>query len=143
MGPKTARDGKKYSFIHTMDEILQLGRDMATGNVGLLLDAYHWYTSGGVMTDLERLTDADIVDVHVNDAPAGVPRDEQQDLVRTLPGETGMIGVPAFLKALGRAGYNGPVMVEPFSKRLRNVAAEEAVRLTAEALDGVWKEAGL
>ena len=143
LGPKTLRDGHKYEFIHTMDGMLAFCREIGTGNLGLLLDAFHWYTAGGTMADLERLTDAEIVDVHVNDAPAGVPLDRQLDGVRGLPGETGAIGVPAFLAAIARIGYTGPVMVEPFSQRVRELPPEDAVRITGEALNKVWREAGL
>lgn len=143
LGPKTLRDNHPYGFIHTMDGMLALCRDISAGNVGLLLDCYHWHTAGGVLADLDSLTDADIVDVHVNDAPAGVPLDKQLDGVRGLPGETGVIGVPAFLAAVARLGYTGPVMVEPFSQRVRELPPEDAVRVTAEALHEVWREAGL
>ncbi len=143
LGPKTLRDGHPYEFIHTMDGMLALCQDIGTGNVGLLLDAYHWYTAGGTMADLDGLTDAEIVDVHVNDAPAGVPLEKQLDGVRGLPGETGVIGVPAFLAAVAHVGYTGPVMVEPFSQRVRELLPEDAVRVTGEALNKVWREAGL
>lgn len=143
LGPKTLRDGHPYEFIHTMDGMLAFCEEIGTGNVGLLLDAYHWYTAGGTLADLARLTDAAIVDVHVNDAPAGVPLDKQLDGVRGLPGETGVVGVPAFLRAVAAIGYTGPVMVEPFSQRVRELPAEDAVRVTGEALNQVWREAGL
>ena len=143
LGPKTLRDGHPYEFIHTMDGMLAFCDEIGTGNVGLLLDAYHWYTAGGTLADLARLTDAAIVDVHVNDAPAGVPLDKQLDGVRGLPGETGVIGVPAFLRAVAAIGYTGPVMVEPFSQRVRELPPEDAVRVTGEALNQVWREAGL
>ena len=143
LGPKHLRDGHPYAFIHTMDGMLQLARDIGTGNVGLLFDAFHWYTSGGVPADIARLSDADIVDVHVNDAIAGAGPEEQQDQVRALPGETGVIDLVAFLRGLAQIGYSGPVMVEPFSQRVRSLPPEEAVRVTAEALDKVWREAGL
>lgn len=143
LGPKTLRDGHPYEFIHTMDGMLALCDEIGAGNMGLLLDCYHWYTAAGTMADLDRLTDAQIVDVHVNDAPAGVPLDKQLDGVRGLPGETGVVGVPAFLAAVARIGYTGPVMVEPFSQRVRELPPEDAVRVTAEALHKVWREAGI
>ncbi len=143
IGPKTLLPGHPYTFIRTMDGMLKLCREIGTGNMGLLLDAYHLYTSHGSIADVERLTDADIVEVHVNDAPAGIPVDEQLDLVRALPGETGVIDLVGFLKALARVGYSGPVMVEPFSERVNAMAPDDAVRTTAEALDKVWKQAGL
>jgi sugar phosphate isomerase/epimerase len=143
LGPKTLREGKRFPFIHTMDGMLQLARDIGTGNVGLLFDAFHWYTSGATLADIARLSDADVVDVHVNDAAAGVPPELQLDRVRGLPGETGVIDLPAFLRGLNAIGYSGPVVVEPFSERVNALPPEEAVRVTAEALDSVWRKAGL
>ena len=34
-------------------------------------------------------------------------------------------------------------MVEPFSQRVRELPPENAVRVTGEALNKVWREAGL
>ncbi len=147
LGPKTLRNNHPYEFIHTLDGMLALCRDIehaaGTRNMGLLLDAYHWYTAGGTLDQLARLRDADIVDVHVNDALPGIPLDELPDTHRALPGETGVIDLRGFLQALARLGYNGPVVVEPFSPRLKEMSPEDAVRTTAEALHQVWRNAGL
>ena len=146
IGPKTLRAGHRYDFISTMDGLLDLARAIGTGNVGLLLDAYHLYTSGGSIDDLDGISAADVVRVHVNDAIAGVPRDEQQDQVRDLPMAQGVIDLPAFLRKLDRLGYDGPVTVEPFNKRLNELAArdpEAAARETAASLDRAWVAAGL
>jgi sugar phosphate isomerase/epimerase len=142
LGPKTLRDGQPYTFIHTAKGMLELC-DAVGLNVGLLLDAWHWYTAGNDKADLDLLTASNVVDVHVNDAPAGISIDEQVDSVRCLPGETGVINLNGFLGALQRVGYEGPVVVEPFNSRLNAMPAEDAVRTTAEALYKVWREAGL
>jgi sugar phosphate isomerase/epimerase len=138
IGPKTSRDRRKHQFIYTMDAMLDLCADVGTGNLGLLLDAWHLYTGGGEMDDVLRLTDEQIVNVHINDAPAGIPRDEQKDGVRCLPGETGVINLRRFLECLVQIGYTGPVMAEPFSDRVRQMPKEEAIRATKEAMDSVW-----
>jgi len=143
IGPKTCRDGRAHPFIHTMDGMLELCRDIGTGNVGLLLDCWHWHTSGGTAEDLARLTNADVVDVHINDAPAGVPMDELHDTTRAMPGETGVIDIAAFLQGLDRAGYDGPIAVEPFSQRILDLPPEERLRETREAVDKVWRVARL
>lgn len=142
LGPKTLRDGQPYAFIYTVQGMLELCNAVGP-NVGLLLDAWHWYTSSNDLADLELLTAENVVDVHVNDAPAGIPIDEQVDTVRRLPGETGVIDLNAFFGALQRVGYDGPVVVEPFNARLKAMLAEDAVRETAEALHKVWRAAGL
>ena len=143
IGPKTKREGHRYEFIHTMDGMLELCDRIGTGNVGLLLDCWHWYTAGGTVDDLRRLEDANIVDVHVNDAPAGIPVDEQIDSVRCMPGETGVIDIGELLKALDEIGYTGPIMAEPFSEKVQNMTARLAAQATAEAMRAIWRRAGL
>jgi len=63
--------------------------------------------------------------------------------VRCLPGETGVINLVGFLKALRDIGYNGPVTPEPFSEKVNRMEPEEAVKVTGEALKRVWELAGL
>ena len=138
IGPATSRASKKYEFIYTMDGMLELCRAAGTGNVGLLLDCWHLYTSGGSMDDVLGLTDDDVVQVHINDAPAGVALEDHLDNVRGLPGETGVMDVRRFLECLQQIGYTGPVMAEPFSERVRQMQTEDAVRATKEAIDSVW-----
>jgi len=140
LGPKTIRAKFKHEFIYTMDGMLKLCRSVGTGNVGLLLDAWHLYTGGGSVEDVLTLTDHDVVNVHINDAPAGIPLEKQMDGVRCLPGETGVIGVPRFLQRLKQIGYTGPVMAEPFNERLRQMKPDDAVRATKEAIDSVWPD---
>lgn len=141
LGPKTLRDGHKHEFVYTIDGMLELCSAIATGNVGLLLDAWHWYTSHGIFADLGKLTADDVVYVHINDAPTGIPIDEQIDNVRTLPGETGVIDLKGFLQALKKIGYDGPVTPEPFSQRVREMPAPEAAKATGDSLLKVWREA--
>lgn len=143
VGPKTMRAGKPNPFIYDQAGLFKLFEAVGAANLGILLDAFHWYTSGGDVKDLEQLTDALVVVVHVNDAAAGVARDEQIDNVRAMPGETGVIDIAAFMRALDRMAYTGPVMVEPFCAWVRALPAEEAVAATARSLDKIWAVAGL
>jgi len=146
IGPKTFRAAFRHEFIYTLDGLMELVAAIGTGNVGVLLDSWHLYTSGGSLADLERLTNHDVVVVHVNDAPAGIARDEQIDTVRTLPMETGVIDLVGFMRALREMEYDGPVMPEPFSQRINDLAATEpeaAAREAARSMDALWREAGL
>lgn len=146
LGPKTLRAGFRHAFIHTLGGLLELCAAIGTGNVGVLLDAWHLYTSGGVSDDLDRLGARDVVVVHVNDAPAGLPRDAQIDTARELPLATGVIDLPGFMGKLRALGYDGPVTVEPFNTALEGVARadpERAARLVAQSLDRLWHAADL
>jgi len=143
VGPRTSRINRKYEFIHDMDGMLKLRDAIETKNLGLLLDCWHWYTSHGTLDQITGLRGRDIVYVHVNDAPLGIPVDEQIDNVRRLPGETGVIDIAGFLNALKEIGYDGPVTPEPFEKKLKELTAREAVSKVGKALDKTWKCAGL
>ncbi|MGE5222554.1 MAG: sugar phosphate isomerase/epimerase family protein [Omnitrophica WOR_2 bacterium] len=137
IGPRTVREGHKYSFVHTLEQMLDLCEAVGP-NAGLLLDAYHWYTSLGIVEELLILDDRQVVYVHVNDAPAGIPIEQQQDLVRCLPGDSGVIDLPGFLQALHTIGYKGPVVPEPFVKELHELTPAEAAGRAGEAMQRVW-----
>jgi sugar phosphate isomerase/epimerase len=138
IGPSTLRAGHPYTFISTIQGGLDLARRLGTGNVGLLLDAFHWYTSNGTAADIQALSANDIVYVHVNDAVAGRSVDEQMDLERDLPGATGVIDIATFMRAVKDTGFDGPVAVEPFNARVSALEPAEQVRLAAESLTRIW-----
>ncbi len=143
IGPKTLRKSFKYRFIYTMDGMLALGAAIGTGNVGLLLDIWHLYTSHGTVDQVRELAPSEVVVVHINDAPPGVDVDEQLDQVRMLPGESDVLPIGAFLNALADIGYDGPVTVEPFSQRVRELDIASAVAATAKSIAEVWPSAGM
>ena len=143
IGPRTMRVEKEHEFIYTMEGMLELCDEIGTGNMGLLLDAWHWYTSHGTLDDLKKLTVDQVVHVHINDAPKGIPIDDQVDNVRRLPGETGVIDLVGFLKCLDEIGYEGPVTPEPFSDKVKGLPPLEAAQMTAKGLLKVWNAAGL
>jgi len=142
IGPKTLRETQKFPFIHTMDAMLALGREIGP-NVGLLLDSYHWYTSHGTVSELRALTPQQVVVVHVNDAPLGVRVDEQLDGVRDLPGATGAIDIASFLQSLQAIGYQGPVIPEPFVDLSALPSDTARLQRVGAAMDDIWRKAGL
>lgn len=143
IGPQTKRIDEPYGFIYTLPGMLALCEAIGTGNAGLLLDCWHWHTGLGTISDLRALVADDVIHVHVNDAPAGVDLVDQIDNIRALPSETGVIDLVGFLKVLAEIGYEGPVTPEPFSQRVRELPAEQAVRETGAGLDKAWQAAGL
>ncbi len=125
---------QRYTFIHTLAETRDLIGEIGTGSVGVVLDSWHWTMAGDTEADLLALRNEDIVSVDLNDAPAGVPRDEQQDGRRELPCATGVIDVATFLNALQRVGYDGPVRCEPFNKAVNDLDNEAACAATIVAM---------
>ena len=138
VGPRTSRARYRFPFICTQLDMMELVQAIDTDNVGLLLDSWHWYTSHGTVAELLELTNKDVVHVHVNDAPAGIPIDQQVDNRRKLPVTTGVIDLKGFINALVRIGYDGPVECEPFDQQLRQMEDEAAVQKTIESLERLW-----
>ncbi len=146
IGPRTFRAQFRHEFIYTLAGLMDLIAAIDVPNVGVMLDSWHLFASGGSLDDLVKLTNDDIVVVHVNDAPAGIPWDEQIDTVRTLPMETGVIDLAGFMQALQKLGYDGPVMPEPFSQRVSDLAATDplaAAREAARSMAALWRLSGV
>jgi sugar phosphate isomerase/epimerase len=138
VGPRTSRARFRFPFICTQLDMMELVGAIGTPNVGLLLDSWHWYTSHGTVEELLRLANKGIVHVHVNDAPSGVPVDEQVDNRRALPVTTGVIDLKGFINALVKIGYDGPVECEPFDQELRKMDPDAALLKTSESLNRLW-----
>jgi sugar phosphate isomerase/epimerase len=85
------------------------------------------------VAELQTLSDQ-LVHIHINDAPAGVDRDEQIDNQRRLPGATGVIDITGFLRSVARTGYDGPITAEPFDKTVNALPPEEAAQVNAKAV---------
>jgi sugar phosphate isomerase/epimerase len=126
----------EFVGLHIADAPAQTYRDLAATldllarvrqpNVGVLLDSYHWYLSGGTVGEIAAMPAGLPLFVHINDAPPGEAA-TLDDSMRLLPGE-GVIDLSAFLGAIAARDYDGPVSVEVFSERLRALPPEEAAR---------------
>ncbi|HEY5586789.1 MAG TPA: sugar phosphate isomerase/epimerase family protein [Ruminiclostridium sp.] len=139
LGPPKLRKGVKFEFIHNLDQMMELCNAIGTNNVGLLLDVWHWDLAGQTYADFKKLpNEKSVVLAHIMDAPAGVPVDEQEDLVRCLPGSTGVLKIQDFFKGLQDIGYTGPVVAEPFAKELGEMSFEDAVIAVKTSVDKVW-----
>jgi sugar phosphate isomerase/epimerase len=134
VAPKTSWTAARHPFVHSLAETKELIAEIGRDNVGVVLDSWHWYNAHETEADLLTLTNQDVVACDLNDAPAGIPIDQQKDLSRELPCATGVIDLKAFLGALVKLGYDGPVRAEPFNAELRKLPREEAVAATARAM---------
>lgn len=134
VGTKSLWSSKAFPFVHTMVETQELIAETGKPNVGFVLDSWHWWTAEESSPDILTLRNVDVVSCDLNDAPVGIPRDEQHDTTRELPLATGVIPIKDFLEALVQIGYNGPVRAEPFNKRLNALSNEEACSETIIAM---------
>ena len=134
VGPKTSWSSQRYPFIHTMAEMKELIAEINTGNVGLQLDSWHWWNAAETPADILSLKGSDVIAVDLNDAPAGIPKDQQVDNRRELPCATGVIDLAGFLNALNEIGYDGPVRAEPFNEAVNKMSKDDACSAAAAAL---------
>src|SRR3989442_914856 len=125
-------------FIHTLPGALALGARIDTPNVGLLMDTWHLFTSGGTPADIGSLRGEQVVHAHVDDAPAGAAQDELIDTERLLPGALGVIHTRAVLTVVDEIGSDGPTLVEPFNAVVRALPPEERVAAVAASMESVW-----
>jgi sugar phosphate isomerase/epimerase len=142
VGTHTSWKNRRYPFVHTMAETKDLIAEIGTGDVGLVLDSWHWWQSGDSVEDIQSLKNEEIVSVDLNDAPAGVPKDQQKDGQRELPCATGVIDLAGFLKALDRIGYDGPARAEPFNRALNELDNEGACAATIKAMRKAFELVG-
>lgn len=138
-----ARKDHAFEFLHTFDAVLMLLDLIPSSNVGLVANGWQIYASGGDPAKLRKLGKERIVDVLLADAPADVAPPELTDEARLLPGETGTPDNAALLTLLAEIGYDGPVAACPHRAALADKGREASVKAASEALDNLWKSAGL
>ena len=140
VGPKTAWASQRYPFIHNMAEMKELMAEMNQPNIGFVLDSWHWYNSGESKDDVLSLRGTDVVSVDLNDAPTGIPVDQQVDGKRELPASTGVIDAKSFLGALEKIGYDGPVRAEPFNEAVRRMTPDQAAAAAMVSIKKAFAE---
>lgn len=151
-GPFRSRRTHRYDFLHTVEGIRSLAAAAGAEDcVGIKLDVHHlWCTSGGALDELIRLDRNAIGYVELNDSHAAYDRICQPESDRDVPGTCGTSGLPGtwgtsdaagLLRVLAEIGYEGPVAVEPFTRRLHKVPAERGVREMKAAMDRCFDRA--
>jgi sugar phosphate isomerase/epimerase len=69
VAPKTSWASGRYPFIHTLAEMKDLIAEISVGNIGLVMDSWHWWHAGDTAADLLTLQGRDVIAVNLNDAP--------------------------------------------------------------------------
>jgi sugar phosphate isomerase/epimerase len=128
-------------FVWTLPETLRLA-EACGPNIGVVLDAWHWYHSQGTLADIRAAKAERIVHVHISDAKP-MPPEDVLDNMRHFSGE-GVIDLVGFLQALKAIGYQGGIAPETIGPRVPDgMAPEESARLALEATSAVMKKAGV
>ncbi|MEA5457018.1 sugar phosphate isomerase/epimerase [Sinomonas sp. JGH33] len=128
-----------WSRIDSYPRALELIEASGAGNVGLLVDVWHFFNTGAKLSFLDHLECSRIAAVQLNDGPR-VHNDflQQARRARMLPGQ-GELGVHGLLERLLALGYTGPWFVEVSTPEFRALgardAAEQAVTAARRAVE--------
>jgi 2-keto-myo-inositol isomerase len=110
--------------------VQQTGRD----NVGMVLDAAHFYGGGGLLDELDLVDPRSILAFHLDDLE-DTPKEGISDSVRLLPG-MGILPLSQVCARLKAAGFDGPCSVELFRPEYWDWDPYElATKVRAAALD--------
>ena len=134
VGTESLRNRRKFPFIHTLREGLELIESIGLDTVGLVMDCWHWHNAQDSIEDLKLLKPKHVVSIELNDAQTGIARPFLQDNRRELPYSTGVIDTAGFLNGLAQQGVRGPVMAEPFNQPFRDMPRSRGIGLIAQSL---------
>ena len=87
-------------------------QQVARDNVGLTIDAAHFYGGGGLLREIDQLDPARIFAFHLDDL-ADTPKEAIRDATRLLPG-LGVVPLDDICARMKQIGYAGPCAIELF-----------------------------
>lgn len=139
VAPYTLQAAYRYPAPCRMEHLLRLLHEVDRNNVGIVLDAFHFYCAGHRDAAYGRLPGTcRIMMAHLSDGvPNRIPQ-QQCDLERRLPGTTGVVPCGPFFDCLKASGYTGGVVPEPLGHALDGMSFEEKLRCAAKSMQRVW-----
>ncbi len=120
------------TFCTCLETALMLVAECREPNVGVCLDAFHYYRGPSKPEDLARLTNANLFHVQLCDV-AGIPRELMTDADRIFPGE-GEFQFDPILNRLHEIGYTGFVSLELLNPMLWGSKPSQIAELGMTAL---------
>jgi 2-keto-myo-inositol isomerase len=119
-------------FINNLATAITIVESLSEPNLGICLDAFHFYRGPSKECDLARLTPATLAHVQLSDV-AGVPRESMTDADRVLPGE-GDFDLAAIVATMKRLNYAGAVSFESNHPVFRHSKISQVAELAMTAL---------
>ncbi len=138
--PSLRRD-KAFEFIYGQDALQKLVQSTGNNSLGLVVDVWQSHVAGG-LDDIRKLSADEIIAVQI----CGAPEKDVAELTledRLLPGETGVIDIPAVLRGLDEINYDGPVTPSCHLGRYTGQRRESVIKNVGEAMNKIWAAAGL
>ena len=127
--------GFGWCSVRTPRAAFEIIQKVERDNIGLTIDAAHFYGGGGLMSELDQLDPMRIFAFHLDDLE-DTPKEAISDSTRLLPG-LGIVPLDDICMRLKRIGYTGPCSIELFRpeywdwdpQELANKARESALKV--------------
>ena len=104
--------GFGWCSVRTPRAAFAIIQQVARDNIGLTIDAAHFYGGGGLMSELDQLDPQKIFAFHLDDLE-DTPKEAISDSTRLLPG-LGVVPLDDICARLKRIGYAGACTIELF-----------------------------
>jgi 2-keto-myo-inositol isomerase len=104
--------GFGWCSVRTPRAAFEIIREVDRENIGLTIDAAHFYGGGGLLSEIDALDPMRIFAFHLDDLE-DTPKEAIRDSTRLLPG-LGVVPLDEICTRLKRIGYDGSCAVELF-----------------------------
>jgi 2-keto-myo-inositol isomerase len=115
--------GFGWCSVRTPRAAFEIVQKVNRDNVGLTVDAAHFYGGGGLMSELDQLDPGRIFAFHLDDLE-DTPKEAISDGTRLMPG-LGVVPLEEICARLKRIGFDGPCSVELFRPEYWNWNPQE------------------
>jgi sugar phosphate isomerase/epimerase len=136
-------EGKEFAFVRNVEGLVAMVSAVGSSNVGYMIDTWDWVVGDGAMDQISELPADSIVAVRLASVPEDVDTAKATSVDRVLPTMDGALDHVKLIKHLATVGFQGPVSPGASSKRYKGTTRESIVQKSQEAVDGIFKEAGL
>jgi len=131
--------GQTDCSVQTLDLCARIVEACGRGEVGLVLDSFHFYAGNSTFEALNSLDPAKLFIFHINDAE-DLPRDQLTDAHRLFPGE-GILPLQELKRGFDQIGYDRMVSIEIFRPEYwRQDPFEVAARARESTIDTLGLE---
>jgi len=115
--------GFGWCSVRTPRAAFEIIQKVDRDNIGMTVDAAHFYGGGGLLSELEQLDPKRILAFHLDDLE-DTPKEAICDSTRLLPGQ-GIVPLDNICKGLKHIGYDGPCAIELFRPEYWNWNPQE------------------
>jgi 2-keto-myo-inositol isomerase len=123
--------GFGWCSVRTPRAAFEIVQKVNRDNVGLTVDAAHFFGGGGLMSELDQLDPARIFAFHLDDLE-DTPKEAISDSTRLMPG-LGVVPLEEICARLKRIGFDGPCSVELFRPEYWNWDPQEVANQAHES----------